>query len=57
MCDRSSEAVTLVNIGVLFQIRNKATEVIANLEKSLQISLEIRQDLQKIKYLKLFVDL
>ncbi|MEH2007130.1 CHAT domain-containing protein, partial [Nostoc sp.] len=44
---RTGEAVTLGSIGVLFQSTNRLTEAIANLQQSLQISLEIRRGLQR----------
>ena len=47
MGDHSGEAVTLGNIGVLFQSTNRPTEAITNLEQSLQISLEMRRGLQR----------
>ncbi|MFN6525795.1 CHAT domain-containing tetratricopeptide repeat protein [Nostoc sp. ChiSLP03a] len=45
--DRAGEAITLSNIGVLFQSTNRPTQAITNLEQSLQISLEMRQGLQR----------
>ncbi len=47
MGDRTGEAVTLGNIGVLFQSTNRPTEAITNLEQSLRISLEMRRGLQR----------
>ncbi|GAX41323.1 TPR repeat-containing protein [Tolypothrix sp. NIES-4075] len=45
--DRSGEAITLANRGILFQNTNRPTEAITDLEKSLQITLEIRRGLQQ----------
>jgi CHAT domain-containing protein len=45
--DRSVEAITLGNIGVLFQSTNRPTEAITNLEQSLKTSLEMRRGLQR----------
>ncbi|WP_193199140.1 CHAT domain-containing protein [Nostoc sp. MG11] len=45
--DRAGEADTLGNIGVLFQSTNRPTQAIANLQQSLQISLEMRRGLQR----------
>ncbi|WYL94137.1 MAG: tetratricopeptide repeat protein [Gloeotrichia echinulata IR180] len=45
--DRSGEAITLGNRGVLFQYTNRPTEAITDLEKSLQIVLELRGGLQQ----------
>ncbi|WGV26997.1 CHAT domain-containing protein [Halotia branconii] len=45
--DRSGEAVTLSNIGGLFQSTNRPTQAITNLQQSVQISLEMRQGLQR----------
>ncbi|MCC5606270.1 tetratricopeptide repeat protein [Nostoc sp. CHAB 5834] len=45
--DRSGDALILGNIGVLFQSTNRSTEAITNLQKSLQISLEMRRGLQR----------
>ncbi|MCC5602345.1 CHAT domain-containing protein [Nostoc sp. CHAB 5714] len=47
MGDRSVEALTLGNIGVLFQSTNRPTQAITNLKQSLQISLEMRRSLQR----------
>uniref|UniRef100_UPI0035C9D08B CHAT domain-containing protein n=1 Tax=uncultured Nostoc sp. TaxID=340711 RepID=UPI0035C9D08B len=44
---RTGVAVTLGNIGILFQSTNRATQAITNLEQSLQISLEMRRGLQR----------
>ncbi|MEH2405692.1 tetratricopeptide repeat protein, partial [Nostoc sp.] len=44
---RTGEAVTLGNIGVLFQSTNRPIEAITNLQQSLQISLEMRRGLQR----------
>ncbi|MFK0731038.1 MAG: CHAT domain-containing protein, partial [Gloeotrichia echinulata HAB0833] len=45
--DRSGEAITLGNRGILFQNTNRPTEAITDLEKSLQIVLELRRGLQQ----------
>ncbi|MBD2606788.1 CHAT domain-containing protein [Scytonema hofmannii FACHB-248] len=45
--DRSGEAITLANRGILFQNTNRPTEAIKDLEKSLQIILEMRRGLQQ----------
>ncbi|BAY19759.1 TPR repeat-containing protein [Anabaenopsis circularis NIES-21] len=45
--DHSGEANTLANRGILFQNTNRLTEAINDLEKSLQINLELRQGLQQ----------
>ncbi|MBD2595260.1 tetratricopeptide repeat protein [Nostoc spongiaeforme FACHB-130] len=45
--DRSGEANTLGNRGILFQNTNRSSEGITDLEKSLQISLELRRGLQQ----------
>ncbi|MFN6498505.1 MAG: CHAT domain-containing protein [Nostoc sp. DedQUE01] len=45
--DRSGEAITLGNRGILFQNTNRPTEAITDLEKSLQITLEMRRGLQQ----------
>ncbi|YAG14110.1 TPR repeat-containing protein [Nostoc sp. DSM 114161] len=44
--DKAGEAITLANRGILFQNTNRPTEAITDLEKSLQISLEMRRGLQ-----------
>nr|WP_235623039.1 CHAT domain-containing tetratricopeptide repeat protein [Tolypothrix sp. PCC 7601] len=45
--DRSGEARTLANRGILFHNTNRSTEAITDLEKSLQITLEMRRGLQQ----------
>ncbi|MBD2488449.1 tetratricopeptide repeat protein [Aulosira sp. FACHB-615] len=45
--DRSQEASTLSNRGILFQNTNRPSEAITDLEKSLQINLKLRRDLQQ----------
>jgi CHAT domain-containing protein/tetratricopeptide (TPR) repeat protein len=45
--DRTGEAITLANRGILFQNTNRPTEAITDLEKSLQITLEMRRGLQQ----------
>ncbi|MCC5638766.1 CHAT domain-containing protein [Nostoc sp. CHAB 5844] len=45
--DHSGEANTLANRGILFQNTNRPSEAITDLEKSLQINLELRRSLQQ----------
>ncbi|WP_245894949.1 CHAT domain-containing protein, partial [Nostoc cycadae] len=45
--DRSGEAITLANRGILFQNTNRPSEAITDLEKSLEINLELRRSLQQ----------
>ncbi|MEH2183630.1 hypothetical protein [Nostoc sp.] len=44
MGDRTGEAVTLGNIGGLFQSTNRSTQAITNLEQSFKISLGTCRD-------------
>ncbi|MBE9210391.1 tetratricopeptide repeat protein [Nostoc sp. LEGE 06077] len=45
--DRNGEAVILGNRGIFFQNTNRPSEAITDLEKSLQINLELRRGLQQ----------
>ncbi|WP_315788243.1 tetratricopeptide repeat protein [Fischerella sp. JS2] len=45
--DRSGEAITLGNIGVLYRETNRPTDAITYLEQSLKIILAMRQGLQR----------